>query len=49
MDYTIVENVSSKDSDWLTAKSEFEYTQGGKGDTRIRIMSGRPLAIYVIP
>lgn len=26
----------------LTAKKAFEYTQGGKGDRRIRIISGSP-------
>lgn len=30
----------------LTAKSELEYTQGGNGDMRMRIMRGRPFAVY---
>jgi hypothetical protein len=32
------------DTDCIDAKSEFEYTHGGKGDILMRMMSGRPLA-----
>jgi len=31
----------------LTAKRELEYTHGGKGDIRIRIINGKPLAFYL--
>ena len=35
-----------RELDGRTAKRAFEYTQGGKGEARISIMSGRPLAAY---